>query len=60
MVYIATSIKTSIMKTKVSRTIALLLLVALGFTSCSTEYRERRAHRHNDRDHGHDRSTYRN
>ncbi|MDN3582707.1 hypothetical protein [Mucilaginibacter flavus] len=33
------------MKTQISRSIALLVLAALGFTSCSVEYRERRRHR---------------
>ena len=48
------------MKTQVSRAIALLLLAALGFTSCSTEYRERRRHRHDDRGHVQERVIYRN
>lgn len=32
------------MKTQISRSIALLVLAAMGFTSCSVEYRERRRH----------------
>jgi hypothetical protein len=48
------------MKTTVSRSIALLLLAAIGFTSCSAEYRERRAHRHDDRVRVHERVVIHN
>jgi hypothetical protein len=34
------------MKTQIYRSIALLILAAMGFTSCSAEYRERRRHHH--------------
>jgi len=34
------------MRTQISRAVALLTLAAIGFTSCSVEYRERRHHRH--------------
>ncbi|MDN5287425.1 MAG: hypothetical protein JWR38_3699 [Mucilaginibacter sp.] len=52
--------KLIIMKTQTSRAIALLLLAALGFTSCSAEYRERRRHGHDDRGHSQERVNYRN
>ncbi|WP_162996835.1 MULTISPECIES: hypothetical protein [Mucilaginibacter] len=48
------------MKTIVSRSIALLILAAMGFTSCSTEYRERRRHRHDDRVRVHERVVIHN
>ena len=37
------------MKTLIARSVALLVLAAMGFTSCSVEYRER--HRHHDEHH---------
>jgi hypothetical protein len=48
------------MKTTVSRSIALLILAAMGFTSCSAEYRERRRHRHDERVHVHERVVIHN
>lgn len=48
------------MKTTVSRSIALLILAALGFTSCSAEYRERHRHRHDDRVRVHERVVIHN
>ncbi|WP_162996471.1 hypothetical protein [Mucilaginibacter celer] len=48
------------MKTTVSRSIALLILAAMGFTSCSVEYRERRRHRHEERVRVHERVIIQN
>lgn len=48
------------MKTIVSRSIALLILAALGLTSCSTEYRKRRGHRHDERVRVHERVIIQN
>lgn len=46
------------MKTSISRSIALLVLAAIGFSSCSAEYRERRRHHHDEV--VHERVIYRN
>jgi len=46
------------MKIQLSRLIALLILAAMGFSSCSATYRENRRHRHDD--HGHEHNQYRN
>jgi hypothetical protein len=43
------------MKTKISHSIALLLLAAIGFTSCSVENREHRRHRHQEQVRVHER-----
>ena len=48
------------MKTQISRSVALLLLAAMGFTSCSVEYRERRRHRHDERVRVQERVIYKN
>lgn len=48
------------MKTTVSRSIALLILAAIGFTSCSAEYRERHRHRHDERVRVHERVVIHN
>ncbi|WP_183560134.1 hypothetical protein [Mucilaginibacter sp. SP1R1] len=48
------------MKTQVSRAIALLILAAMGFTSCSADYRERRRHRHDERVRVHEQVIYKN
>jgi hypothetical protein len=48
------------MKTTFSRSVALLLLAALGFTSCSAEYKERRRHRHDERVRTHERVVIHN
>lgn len=48
------------MKTQISRSIALLVLAAMGFTSCSVEYREKRRHRHEERVRVHERVVYKN
>ena len=48
------------MKIQLSRFVALLVLAAMGFTSCSASYRENRRHRHDDHDHGHEHNSYRN
>jgi hypothetical protein len=58
--YIYLKHKLFVMKTTVSRSIALLVLAAMGLTSCSTEYRERRRHRHEERVRVHERVIIQN
>ncbi|MDB5146362.1 MAG: hypothetical protein JWQ57_382 [Mucilaginibacter sp.] len=48
------------MKINVSRSVAMLILAAIGFTSCSAEYRERRRHRHDERVRTHERVVIHN
>ncbi|WP_184548684.1 hypothetical protein [Mucilaginibacter sp. FT3.2] len=48
------------MKAQISRSIALLILAAMGFTSCSAEYRERRHHRHDEPVRTHERVVIQN
>ncbi|XHR92346.1 hypothetical protein ACFJIV_18495 [Mucilaginibacter sp. UC70_90] len=48
------------MKTTVSRSISLLILAAMGFTSCSAEYRERHRRHHEERVRVHERVVIHN